>query len=67
MKYRISESSDGRHVGKVIDVDMALFAQTKEVAFEGRTVDIDIFKMRSDGKFLASNSNYSVILEVIPE
>ncbi len=62
-KYRIISTTDRQHVGEVVEIDMAQFALTRTVTHRGREIGVDRFFLRSDGKYIAANSNYTVVLE----
>jgi hypothetical protein len=62
-QFRITESTDGQHVGELLNIDLAVAATERAFDYGGRHVSIDTIRFRNDGKIVASNSNYTVVLE----
>jgi hypothetical protein len=63
-QFRVAETTDGKHVGQIITADLAQIATTREFNYGGRIVKIDTIRTRNDGRLLAGNSHYTVVLEV---
>jgi sporulation protein YlmC with PRC-barrel domain len=62
-QFRIIESTDGQHVGEVLNIDLAVASTERAFDYGGRHVSIDTIRFRNDGKIVASNGNYTVVLE----